>query len=109
MQPMRRALKIGWIVICAVALATALWTVDEEANRDVDILLTWAMIVLCFPSSLLTVVIVSGASYVWYQLLHSVGYNKHLEMIGSWLIFFTLGYIQWFIALPRIFPKRKMS
>ena len=102
---MRRTLKLAWLVIWTAALVATLWGLTYESQRDVDLVLTWFMIVLSFPSSIVGIFIVSGLSYLWHEVFHVVAYEKSAGTIIAWLIFFLLGWLQWFVLTPWIVLK----
>jgi hypothetical protein len=97
---MQRVLKIVWIAIWLIALVTTLWGKMYESQHDLDLVLTWLMIGLGFPCSVLGVLIVSGVSYVWENAFHSLGSTQSVAIIISWFVFFTVGWIQWFVVIP---------
>lgn len=102
---MRRTLNTAWFVIWCAALLVTLWGTTYQSQRDLDLVLTWFMIVISFPSSLLTVFITSGLSYLWHEVFHFVGYSKIAEIIINWLIFVSVGWFQWFVVVPWIISK----
>jgi len=102
---MRRTLKLAWLVIWSVALVATLWGTAYESQRDLDLVLTWFMIAFSFPSSLLGIFIAGGISYVWHEVFHLVAYAKSAGIIIPWFIFFSLGWLQWFVVTPWIFRK----
>jgi hypothetical protein len=97
--------KIVWSVLWCTALVATLWAKNYESQRDIDLILTWLMIVVTFPSSLLGILIVSGISYMWHEFFHFAAYAGGIGIIITWLIFFSLGWLQWFVLVPRIFRK----
>ena len=102
---MRRTVKITWLVLWAVALVATLWAASYESQRDIDLIVAWVMIVVCFPISLVGVIITSGISYLCHETFHFVGYEKSIGIIITWLTFFSLGWLQWFVLVPRILKK----
>lgn len=93
-----------WLVLtCASGvLAAILW--DDGSNRDVDLLLAWAMVVLCFPSSLLAMPIIAGLSHLAESQLAAL--HKLTGMGLWWGVFFLIGALQWYVLLPRFLKKR---
>ena len=104
-QKMRLTVKIVWSVLWAVVLISTLWAASYESQRDIDLIVTWLMIVVCFPISLVGVIITSGISYLCHEIFHFAAYEKSIGIIITWITFFSLGWLQWFVLVPRVFRK----
>jgi hypothetical protein len=107
---MMRAAKLGWVGLCILILAVSLYLGDPGVKRDIDIFLVWSMLVLCFPSSGLIVLLFAGASYLLYQHFSIAPSAErattfYAYLFLTWLAFFVVGYIQWFKLLPYLIAK----
>lgn len=95
--------KVSWIGIAVVALLVALYGFDGNTNSDIWIVLTWSMLVLAFPGSL----IVSLAHMALGAGLAITIGTSYLSLGIEWAAYFALGYLQWFVLVPRLWRKWK--
>ncbi|MFY9316652.1 MAG: hypothetical protein WAO95_13985 [Burkholderiales bacterium] len=98
--------KVGkgiWIVLALVVLLVTLYGFDGKTNSDIWIFLTWSMLILSFPASLIV------------SLMHmvlGVGFSitiktSYVSLAIEWAAYFVLGYWQWFVLLPWLWGKWK--
>lgn len=93
-----------WLLLTIASGISAAILLDDDANRDVDLLLAWAMVVLCFPSSWLAVPIIASLSHLAESQLAAL---PRLTDMGLWWgVFFLFGVLQWYVLLPRLLQKR---
>jgi hypothetical protein len=94
--------QVLWLAICLASLIGAYkayrgvsdWQVEEDLGLE--------MMALSFPASF---VVVAGLILAGMLLgLFGLGLpaSSKPEMIATWVLFVTAGYIQWFIVVPRI-------
>jgi hypothetical protein len=95
--------KMSWIGIAVVALLVTLYGFDGKTNSDIWIVLTWSMLVLSFPASL----IVSLAHMALDAGLSITIKTSYLSLAIEWVAYFVLGYLQWFVLLPWLWRKWK--
>ena len=95
--------KAAWIGIGVVALLVTLYGFDGKTNSDIWIVLTWSMLVLSFPASLI-VSLVHMALGVGFAITIKTSY---LSLAIEWAAYFVLGYWQWFVLLPWLWRKWK--
>lgn len=88
--------KVAWIGVAVVALLVTLYGFDGKTNSDIWIVLTWSMLVLSFPASL----IVSLAHMALGAGLSLTIKTSFLSLAVEWATYFVLGYLQWFVLLP---------
>lgn len=93
--------KVSWIGIAVVALLVTLYGFDGKTNSDIWIVLTWSMLVLSFPASL----IVSLAHMALGAGFSITVETSYLSLTLEWAVYFALGYIQWFKLLPYLISK----
>ncbi len=95
----------AWCLVAIVPIAWAVLAFDGTANWDGEEVLLYAMLALSFPSSLIGAAGLSQA----YAILHAssglVVKTSRPEMLASWTVFVTLGYVQWFVLVPRLFAR----
>ena len=99
---MRRWLKLAWVLIAFAALVASLILFDGRPNSDADILLGYAMLALSFPMGML---MAATLSVLARMLVEAGGYvftTSYLALIVEWLVFFIVGYLQWFVLVPRV-------
>jgi hypothetical protein len=94
--------RAAWIGIAAVVLLVALG-LDGRAQSDTWIFLTWAMLVLTFPAGL---GVSLGHLAAGVDLSMTIG-NSYFALVVEWLVYFGLGYLQWFVLLPWLWGKWK--
>jgi hypothetical protein len=91
--------KAGWIALAVVALLVTLYGFDGKTDSEVWIILTWSMLVLSFPASL----IVSLARLILSMAIET----SYLSLVVEWVTYFILGYWQWFVLLPWLWRRWK--
>lgn len=99
-----RLARGGWIGLCLVVIVFAsaiASSIQPDAHKAAEIFFAYAMLTLSFPIGFLGPFFVSGLDYL-----------LNLEMLGfygsnfvAWLVFFVLGYLQWFKLLPWLIAK----
>jgi hypothetical protein len=97
-------LKKIWIVVALISLLTALMFSNKsspDAGQGAGILLTYVLLILAFPISLLLPFVLMTTP------LSSLGDGTFLGLVGIWIFFFIPGYVQWFILLPWLWRKWK--
>jgi len=101
--------KAAWIGIAVVALLVTLYGFDGKTGSDIWLVLTWSMLVLSFPASL----IVSLAHMALGAGLSITTKTSYLSLAIEWAGYFALGYLQWFKLTPYLIAKlralRKMK
>ncbi len=98
-------LRHAWVLLSVGLLVFALVTFDRGANKDVDILLDWAMMALSFPISVLFSM-VAGAILFGLNAAFAIELESgRPAMFVSWLGFFVSGYFQWFYLVPMLWKR----
>jgi len=95
--------KAAWIGIAIVALLVTLYGFDGKTNSEIWIVLTWSMLVLSFPASL----IVSLAHLALGAGFSITIKTSYLSLAMEWAAYFILGYWQWFVLLSWLWRKWK--
>lgn len=98
-----RILKAGWLFLTIGALAFTYLKIDADQNRDLDLVLAWVMILLCFPASLVGILVSAAFGFIAQDVMTTMPRSVHI--FATWLIFFAFGYLQWFVLLPRVVRK----
>lgn len=79
-------------------------------NNDIEIFLVYIMYVLSFPLGFIfstaLAAIIYGILWLFNLLDHGLKIGYTLLVI-EWLWLFIIGYIQWFILLPRLSKRLK--
>ncbi|MCO5052868.1 MAG: hypothetical protein M9920_11245 [Verrucomicrobiae bacterium] len=104
----KRSLKIGWLLITVGAFVFTCIKIDADPNRDLDVLLTWLMLVLSFPASLIGVYINAAVGFGASDAISNLPERVQIFMV--WFVFWICGFLQWFVVLPfltRLWRKRK--
>ncbi|MGH8769052.1 MAG: hypothetical protein ACREVT_12855 [Burkholderiales bacterium] len=95
--------KAIWITLAVIVLFVTLYAFDGKTNSDIWIFLTWSMLILSFPASLI-VSLVHMALGVGFSITIKTSY---LSLAIEWTAYFILGYWQWFVLLPWLWRKWK--
>lgn len=82
--------------VAITVLFATLYFYDDKSRSDVWVLLTWLMLVLSFPAG----IIVSGLHMMVGVMFDATIETSYLSLVIEWLIYFLLGYLQWFKILP---------
>ena len=107
----RSLFKCIWIVASGIVLVATLWLNYPGPHNDVEILLTYSMLFLSFPSSCLVLVVEFGLAHLISIYWGTVPIGSHsslatyISLTVQWLTFFAIGYFQWFYLLP--YMKRR--
>ncbi|WP_367299684.1 hypothetical protein [Hafnia alvei] len=105
-------LKISWVSISIVVLSITLYFYDGTNNSDIEIFLSYSMLVLSFPSGLIVSAFLSGAIYLIALMvdgdLNGLEVN-YFYLVIEWGILFFVGYIQWFYVIPILYRKLQKS
>lgn len=100
---MSRIVKIIWVAGAFFVLLLTLTGYDGEPFSDIWILLTWFMLCLSFPAGLA----VSAVHYALGHIFSVTIQTSYLSLWLEWLVYFFLGYFQWFLVLPWLWRKWK--
>ena len=98
-----KIVKWIWISLSMSVLLITLFNYDGSPNSDIGIFFTLAMEAITFPSGLLYAGVFSFCVYTFSLTIPT----SFIVFIISWACFVTLGYFQWFIAIPWIIRKIK--
>ena len=90
-----RFVVVLWI---ALSLGLLIFACVQLDVHDMPIALTWLLLALNFPSSILSALLVAAIS----SALPAIGFTSTLLL---WMIFTMVGYLQWFVLLPWIWRK----
>lgn len=94
-----------WVLLCFAVLAITIYGSGRPENRDNILVLTWAMFVLAFPSSVVLALIYSRLGNM---LPDTPGLVAYVTFFLTWLAFFCLGYLQWFFLVPLLVRKFRL-
>jgi hypothetical protein len=94
--------KTLWIGVCLAVLGITSYGSGRPENRDNILVLTWAMFVLAFPSSFLFVLVYARLGRMMPDKPALAGY---VTFFVTWLGFFFLGYLQWFVLVPSLIRR----
>jgi hypothetical protein len=86
-----RLARVSWLSLTVVALAVAL-VLFRVGQEDANTVLAYAMVVLTFPVGFIVGPMV-GFLLPWGGLG---------SLIGYWVVSAIVGYLQWFVILPRL-------
>lgn len=109
LPPGKRILSIGrslfqvarvvWGLLSIGVLVFTLVYSDGKYKTDATEAETIAMLVLCFPSGWLVVVLLVGIVAAWSRLFGGE-VPERLLVVFSWVLWTAIGYAQWFVFVP---------
>ncbi|MFA0923170.1 hypothetical protein [Xanthomonas fragariae] len=103
-------LKIVWILSSVAVLVITLTRYTPGAATDIGIFLTYGMMLLSFPVSLVVAGLFASLALLQEQLgvplLDLIGSN-YVGFSVLWLTFCIAGYLQWFVLFPWLWHKWK--
>jgi hypothetical protein len=109
LSPGKRILSIGrslfyvarilWVLLSIGVLVFTLVHSDGKYKTDATVAETIAMLVLCFPSGWLVVLLVVSVVAGWNRFFGSE-IPELLFVIFSWVLWTAAGYAQWFVFVP---------
>jgi len=94
----RRILHVLWLFLTVGSLVFVCMKIGEPENRDADLVLSWLMLVVCFPSSIIGMFVNAALGYLGQGFIGDLSVVS--GVILTWAVFFVLGYLQWFVVLP---------
>ena len=95
--------KSLWVGASLFVLVVTTSSYDGKSYSDIWIFLTWLMLILSFPAGLA----VSAAHYALGVFFSTTVETSYLSLALEWLVYFVLGYLQWFVVLPWLWRKWK--
>lgn len=102
-----RIFREAWVLICGGVLFSAVYA-DRVCNADeVGIALGWAMLALAFPISLIAALVLAAISF-GFASVEGLG-ESSLALLITWSIFFSAGYYQWFVIVPKLSERANRS
>ena len=103
------AAQIAWIAICVVALIEAHQGYRGASDWQVEEGLAFEMMVVSFPSSFAVAIGLAATGAILGLFGLALPAPSRPEMTGSWFLFVVVGYLQWFVLLPRFLAQRKRT
>lgn len=98
-----KLLKALWIGAAIFVLLATLYFYNDEDLSDIWVFLTWLMLILSFPAG----VLISIAHFVIGEVFATTVKTSFISLSVEWVAYFLLGYIQWFVLLPRLWHRWK--
>ena len=108
-QNNRQLAKIVWVFLCVMVLMVTLYKFDHRPDSDISDFLIWSMLILSAPSGVFVLLLNASLAYMLYSALAITIPSTYLTLGVTWLLYFIIGYFQWFCLLPRIAAKKRAS
>ncbi len=96
-------IAVLWLIACVGLLFFAY---IQQSIHDMPIAFTWLMIFITAPVGFIVAPITGIATNYLFEIF-GFEYHPFLALLPSWFAMVIIGYIQWFIALPRFFSWAK--
>ena len=94
-------IKLAWLLGSAASLLSFFFLYDGQANSGMEIIVAYFMAILSFTSGPFVIIIVSSIDNSVFELTRSERGDAYLPTFAMWLVFFVVGYVQWFLGVPR--------
>jgi len=98
-----KIIAIIWLIACFMLL---LFAYLQRDIHDMPIAVTWLMVFISAPVGFIIAPITGIATNYLFEIF-SFEYHPFLALLPSWFAMVIIGYIQWFVALPRFFSWAK--
>lgn len=103
-----RVVREIWVGASCAVLAVALFDTQVRGAEEWHVVMGWVMVVLAFPASLAGVLLGAGGAWVALRLgVPHAGEGFPFGLIVFWALLFSLGYLQWFVVVPRALARMK--
>jgi hypothetical protein len=99
----KKIIKTIWVISTLIVLAISLYVSGGDANSDIGMLFLVYMNILSFPAGIL----VQFFQIILYLIGLGEGRNAYVVFTFEWCLFFTFGYLQWFVIIPHIYGHIK--
>jgi hypothetical protein len=99
---MSRVFATVWVLACTAILVLAY--VQREIH-DMPEAVLWLTIFLTFPAGLIGIILAGWASYFFRESGGISPIGQFWGVVPYWMIAVGLGYLQWFVALPKLWQK----
>lgn len=100
---MTYVLRVTWLVACGLVLWLTLTTYEPNAKEsDAAVFFALMMTFLTFPAGLIVMGLV--AIGVSMSNAHAL-LNSDLSFVVFWVLLVCVGYLQWFVFLPKIVKR----
>jgi hypothetical protein len=98
-SPIGRVLATLWL-LCAAGLLVFAYV--QQGIHDMPVALTWFLILLALPIGFAAAPVVGIA---WSSLAANagLGYHPFWHSLPLWVVVVSLGYLQWFVVVPKMF------
>jgi small-conductance mechanosensitive channel len=100
-----KIVKLLWIALCIVVLCITLYFYDGKPNSDISDFLVWTMVLLTFPLGLIVSLLIGWISFLLYESTEVVTSVSYGMLFLVWLVYFIVGYFQWFKMTPAFSQK----
>ena len=94
-----KLIAFTWLVAC---LGVLLFAYIQRDIHDMPIAVIWLLLFLTFPIGIFA----GPLAVLLNPLINStlgLNYDPFGEMLVHWVIFVLVGYLQWFILIPKLF------
>lgn len=96
-----RVIKYIWIFVTIFVLSVSLYVSCGDSSSDISGLFVVYMHVLTFPIG----IIVQFFQVILYLIGLGDISNAYVSFTLQWFLFFSLGYLQWFVLVPLLYKK----
>jgi hypothetical protein len=103
------ALRVAYVGSCLYILFFALSVYAGASDWKTEEGLVFDMGFMAFPSSVVLVAIIALLGAALQIAGTSLPIPSRPELVVEWSLFVAVGYLQWFVLLPRIIQLKKKS
>ena len=90
-------IAVLWLIVC---IGILFFAYIQQSIHDMPVAFIYLMMFISAPVGLIVAPITGIATSYLFEIF-SFEYHPFLDLLPSWFAMVIIGYIQWFIALPR--------
>lgn len=87
-----------WSFLC---ISVLLFGYFQRDIHDMPVAFYWLIIIFTAPVGIV-VGPVTGIATTYFSNLFGIPYSPFFSLVPSWLILVVSGYLQWFVAVPKL-------
>jgi hypothetical protein len=101
-QSLRRIAQFIWFEVCVYVLVSAQQAYAGKSDWKMEESLALQMMLLVFPASFVVMAGIIALGFLLGLFGWSLPPSSPVEMTVTWAIFVAVGYLQWFLILPKV-------
>jgi hypothetical protein len=95
-------IRFGWVILCLFVLCISFYYSSDDPKNDIEIFLIWSMVALSFPSGFVVALVFTFLIILLGDSPNTMLDSAYLFIFVTWFAYFVVGYLQWFILVPKL-------